>query len=342
MRGIRPLVAATTALAVAAGAQRAAIPQRVRDPYVGAIVLDAADGRVLFEDRADEPAYPASILKLMDLLLILEDVDAGRLRLSDLVTVTAEAAGIGGSQVWLKERETFSVEELLHALVIQSANDAAVALALHAAGTRAAFVARMNERARSLGMTSTVFHSVHGLPPARGQEPDITTARDLARLCLHLARRPEVFRYTSVARREFRGGRTIMETHNPLLTTFPGCDGFKTGYFAAGGYSIAVTAQRDGARAIAVVLGSPSREVRNRHARDLLASGLAAAARPAPKPILAASPPAPVPALSTAAAPAAAASATSVARRRFPWRWTLGAVVVAVLFVVYRRQQWGR
>ncbi|HRZ35758.1 MAG TPA: serine hydrolase, partial [Candidatus Paceibacterota bacterium] len=154
-----------------------------RDPYVGAIVVDVGAKRVLFEDRADVQGYPASVLKLMDLLIILERIEGGQLSFQDKVPVSAKAAATGGSQVWLAEREVFTVDELLYALMVRSANDAAVALAEKVAGSTSAFVGLMNQRARDLGMTSTRFSSVHGLPPGPGQPHDVTTARDLARLC---------------------------------------------------------------------------------------------------------------------------------------------------------------
>lgn len=338
-------------------AQRAPIPNLARDPYAGAIVVDVADGSVLFEENADVPGYPASILKLMGLLLVLEDVEQGRRRLDELVTTTAEAAAMGGSQVYLKEHEVFSLEEMLFAMMIQSANDAAAAVAIHCAGSRAAFVDRMNRRAAELGMVATRFHSVHGLPPAVGQSPDVTTARDLARLCLHLARRPDVFRYTSVRSRPFRGTNMLMQTHNNLLGTFPGCDGFKTGYFRAAGYSIAATAQREGARVIAVVLGSTTKESRDRAARELLQRGLALAKRehaPAVPTVNGsrstgpATPSSPVEVVPTTVATSVPATrrAVQVTTKRKSRSWWIGVLGVGVLSGVlvwsYRRQQWGK
>ena len=140
-----------------------------RDPWLGAIVLDAATGKVLFEDRADTKGYPASVLKLMDLLIILEKIEQKQLSFEDQVPVSAKASHIGGSRVWLAEKESFTVDEMLYALMIQSANDAAVALAEKVAGSTDAFLELMNRRAKELGMTSTVFHSVHGLPPGKGR-----------------------------------------------------------------------------------------------------------------------------------------------------------------------------
>jgi D-alanyl-D-alanine carboxypeptidase (penicillin-binding protein 5/6) len=252
---------------------RAAIATRVNDPYLGAIVVDAASGTVLFEDGADRPAYPASVIKLMDLLIIQERIESGQLSLSNRVTVTAEASRIGGSQVYLAEKEVFGIEDLLYALMIQSANDAATALALHVGGTTTGFVDLMNRKAAELGMTNTHFYSCHGLPPAAGGTPDSSTARDLAYLAVELVKHPDILCYTSTRERGFREGRFIMRTHNHLLTEVEGCDGFKTGYFKAGGYSIVATAQRGGRRVICVVLGSPTSKGRDAKAKELIAKG---------------------------------------------------------------------
>jgi D-alanyl-D-alanine carboxypeptidase (penicillin-binding protein 5/6) len=269
-------------------------PQRKgisRNPYLGAVVLDAATGKVLFEDQADTRGYPASVLKLMDLLLILEKVKQGELSLSDQVLVSAKAAKTGGSQVWLAHNESFSVDELLYALMVQSANDAAVALAEKVGGSTEGFVEMMNQRARELGMKNTVFRSVHGLPPGAGQEHDVTTARDLALLCRELLKHSETLRYTSTRERPFRPnvpGKTVtMRTHNHLLARVEGCDGFKTGYITAAGYSIAITASRNGQRVIVVVLDSVDLKTRDSKAAELVAKGFSAlpgraAATPAP------------------------------------------------------------
>ena len=281
------------ALACAVPAAKGAIS---RDPYLGAIAVDARDGKVLFEDNADRPAYPASMLKLMDLFIILDRVQQGSVRLEDPVMITKEVAAIGGSQVYLDPRERFTVDELLYALMIQSANDAAMALALHVAGTREGFVRMMNDKARELGLSPiTQFQSPHGLPPGAGQRPDITTPRDFAKLCQALLQaHPEALKYTSETFRVFRQNPLFeMRTHNHLLGSVPGCDGLKTGYFADAGYSIAATAQRDGARAIAVVMGSVDRKVRDAKATELLARGLLDAARVPPPPAVQ---PAPAPA----------------------------------------------
>lgn len=246
-------------------------------PYVGAIAVDAETGRVLYEDDADAKGYPASVVKLMVLLILLEAVDRGDLTLEEPVTVTAQAARMGGSQVYLKEKEVFPVDELLYALVVKSANDAAVALAIHYAGSKAAFVDVMNARAKEIGMTRTVFHSVHGLPPGRGQKPDVSTARDLAKLSRMLLGDPRVLQYTSTRRRLFRTDADepfIMDNHNPLLKTMKGCDGLKTGFFYAAGFSISATAARENRRAIAVVMGAQEQRTRDRKAKEILNRGL--------------------------------------------------------------------
>jgi D-alanyl-D-alanine carboxypeptidase (penicillin-binding protein 5/6) len=251
-----------------------------RNPYLGAIVVDAATGNVLFEDQADARGYPASMQKLMDLLIILEKIEHGQLSLQAQVPVSAKAAKTGGSQVWLAEKESFSLDDMLYALMVQSANDAAVALAEKVAGTTDAFVELMNRKAKELGMNSTVFHSVHGLPPSAGQEHDVTTARDFAILCREVVKHPEALRYTSTRERPFRQNvpakTVVMRTHNHLLAHVEGCDGLKTGFFAQAGFSIAVTAARQGQRVIVIVLDSPDLKTRDHQATELVAKGFAA------------------------------------------------------------------
>jgi D-alanyl-D-alanine carboxypeptidase (penicillin-binding protein 5/6) len=165
---------------------------------------------------------------------------------------------------------------------VQSANDAAVALAVHVAGSTEAFVALMNRRAAELGMKDTMFSSVHGLPPSLGQKPDETTAHDLALLSRELIKKQEIFEYTGTRERSFREGKFILRSHNHLLGLVEGCDGFKTGYFQAAGFSIVATAKRDDVRIIAIVMGSKDRKVRDAKATELLAKGFALVP---PKPI---------------------------------------------------------
>lgn len=244
-------------------------------PYLSALTIDAASGTVLFEDNADAPVYPASVLKLMDLYIVLKAVEEGKLTLEEMVPVPLEAARMGGSQVYLDPKEQFSVEEMLYALMVQSANDAATALAIHVAGSRAAFVDLMNATAQQLGMRNTVFHSEHGLPAGKGREQDVTTARDMAILCRELVKKPEALKYTSTTTRGFRNDSFIMRNHNHLLGQVPGVDGLKTGYFQLAGFSIAATAEKNGQRVITLVMGSANRKERDAKAQELLSQGLA-------------------------------------------------------------------
>ena len=157
--------------AQAAWAARAKVADISQDPYISALVVDADTGKVLFEDHAGTVVYPASVLKIMDMLVVLEQIEQGKVKLDEMVQVTPEAAQMGGSQVYLDPKEQFTVEDLLYALAVQSANDAAVALAMHVAGSTEGFVALMNKRAAELGMKDTHFYSVHGLPPSRDKSP---------------------------------------------------------------------------------------------------------------------------------------------------------------------------
>lgn len=278
MRKNRTLLCALAFVQLAWIAPATAAVQVVsRSPYAGAIAVDAATGKTIFEDSADVRVYPASVTKLMTLLVILDGIEARHLRLREPVKVTREAAKIGGSQVYLREGEVFPLEELIYALTVESANDAAVALAIHYAGSKAAFVDMMNKRAQQIGMKDTVFRSVHGLPPGRGQLPDISTPRDIAILCRELLKKPGALKYTAAKRHLFRPGTAnpfMMVNHNKLLKSMEGCDGLKTGYFRAAGYSLAATAKKDGQRVIAVVLGSTHAKVRNARAKEILARGL--------------------------------------------------------------------
>lgn len=260
-------------------------PKLVGDPYRGAIVVDAHTGKILYENRATTYCYPASITKLMTMLIVLEQVDAGRIHLDDKVKITKEVATIGGSEIYLDVREsgTYTVNDLLKALMIHSANDSARALALHVAGTRDAFVDMMNQKARQLGMNSTVYHSEHGLPPGNGAQPDISTAYDIAILSLAALRHRETLRYTS-AKLEWlplspiRKEKFMLANRNVLVgkEPYPGCDGLKTGYHSKGGYSLAATSEQGGNRVVSVVLGVADRNSRNATTRRLLDKGFQA------------------------------------------------------------------
>ncbi|MFA5056882.1 MAG: D-alanyl-D-alanine carboxypeptidase family protein [Opitutaceae bacterium] len=276
--------------------------------FRSAIVIDAASGKVLFEENADVQNPPASVTKLMTFLIVAEKIKHGELALDTPVVITAEAAKTGGSQVWLVDKEKIAVGELLYALMVQSANDAAVALAIQVAGSKEAFVELMNLKARELGLIHTVYRSPHGLPPARGQEADLTTARDLATLARRLLTETDILRYTSTREHDFRhqnGKVNKLTNHNHLLGLVPGCDGLKTGWYEKAGYSLAATVQRNGRRIITVILGSPERKLRDITTTRLIEKGFAAlAAIPAPVTLAAA---ASAPVVQSAAQPAAPA-----------------------------------
>lgn len=255
--------------------------QAQKPDYKGAIVIDALSGKVLFEDHADVVTPPASITKLMTFLVVHDQISSGVLSLQTPVPVNAASSRIGGTQVWLKEGESFPVEEMLYALLIQSANDCAHALATLVGGTPEAFVEMMNAKARQLGMTNTTFRSPHGLPPANRKiaDGDLSTTRDIALLSRHLLLHTDVLKYSSVEVRNFRPsfakgeGQIVMRNHNHLLGNVMGVDGLKTGYTRGAGFCLAATASRNGRRVIAVSMGSPTGKIRDLNVAELLAKG---------------------------------------------------------------------
>ncbi|HOF08443.1 MAG TPA: D-alanyl-D-alanine carboxypeptidase family protein [Opitutaceae bacterium] len=229
--------------------------------YRGAIVLDAATGRVLSESNADVVCPPASMAKLMTFAVIADKLQSGALTLDTMVQIDASDARMGGTQVYLDPRETFSVEDLIYAMMIQSANDAAHALARTAGGSVPGFVELMNAKALEIGMRNTTFRTPHGLTSKRQDinEGDLTTPRDFAALCRHLVLKTDVLKYSSVKQRDFGTGRAQgpirMENHNKLLGRVAGVDGLKTGYTQNAGYCLSTTAERNGHRVIVVIMG---------------------------------------------------------------------------------------
>ncbi len=258
----------------------------VGDPYQGVIVIDAHTGKILYERRASTYAYPASVTKLMTLLIVLEQIEAGKISRNDRVAITDEIAGIGGSGVYLDVRESgeFTVDNMLQAMMIHSACDAAAALAVHVAGSIDGFVDMMNQKARELGMNSTIYHTPHGLPITK--QPDISTAYDVALLSLAVLRHPETLQYTStklawLPTNSLRKEKFMLANRNVLVgkAPYPGCDGLKTGYHKKGGYSLAATAKHGDQRVIAVILGVPDRNTRTNKIRELLDKGFEALAK---------------------------------------------------------------
>ena len=225
------------------------------------ILMEKTTGEVLYEDNADEKLRPASVTKVMTLLLVMEALDDGRLAPDDMVTVSANAASMGGSQVYLKEGEQMKLEDLLKSVVIASANDAAVALAEYLYGSVQAFVGKMNERAKQLGMTGTAFENVTGLDDTA--EHHLTSARDIAIMSRALIAHPTVLQYSSIWMDTIRDGAFGLTNTNRLVRFYPGCTGLKTGSTSKAGFCISVTAERDGFSLICVIMGAESRDVRN-------------------------------------------------------------------------------
>jgi D-alanyl-D-alanine carboxypeptidase (penicillin-binding protein 5/6) len=260
----------TLCVASVAPAAENPAPTRVTGDFVSAIVVDMGTGMILEAQREHERRQPASMLKMMTELVILERVQRGEMTLDDIVTVSGNAARVGGSQVYLKDGEQFTVRDLLMALAIHSANDAATALAEHVAGSTSAFVELMNARARELNMSNTEFHSVHGLPPARGQLPDISTAYDMTLLARELIKHPEALEWSSQASAPFRNGTFTLHNPNRLIGKYPGLDGLKTGYTKPAGFCVTATAEQNGQRLLSVVMGCSTNKARASETSRLL------------------------------------------------------------------------
>lgn len=238
-----------------------------------AILMEATTGTVLFERNADEALSPASVTKIMTLLLVMEAVEDEQIKLDDKVNISAYAASMGGSQVFLEEGEYISVEELIKCTVIASANDAAVALAEHVAGTEASFVALMNLRAKQLGMKSTSFENVTGLDDT--VEYHKMSARDIAEASRALLKFPLIVKYASLWQDTIRDGEFTLTNTNRLVRYYDGCNGLKTGSTDKAGYCVSACAKRNGMQLIAVVMGAETRDERNALARSMLDYGFA-------------------------------------------------------------------
>lgn len=236
------------------------------------ILMDAVSGEVLLEKNADEPLPPASITKVMTMLLVLEAIERGECAMTDTVTASAHAVSMGGSQIWLKENEQMTVEELFKATAVGSANDAAMALAEHICGSEEAFVARMNERAAQLQMTHTVFHNPTGLDT----EGHVSTARDIALMSRELLKHETARTYSSIWMDTLRNGQTQLVNTNKLVRFYKGCIGLKTGTTDGAGSCLSAAAERDGMTLIAVVMGCPTSKERFADARALLDYGFSA------------------------------------------------------------------
>lgn len=238
-----------------------------------AILMEISTGRVLYEKNADEALPPASVTKIMTMLLVTEAIDGGVISLSDMVTASTKASKMGGSQIYLKEGEQMSVDDLLKSLTVASANDAAVALAEHLCGSEEAFVARMNERAKELGMTNTNFENTNGLDDTTVNH--VTSARDIAIMSCELLKHDLIYNYTMIWMDTIRDGAFGLTNTNRLIRFYKGATGLKTGSTSKAKFCISASAERDGLGLVAVIMASPTRDVRNAAAASLLDYGFA-------------------------------------------------------------------
>ncbi len=251
-----------------------ALPARAEGLEVtapSAVLMEASTGQILFEKDPHALRSCASITKVMTLCLVFQALDSGQLSLDQTLTASAHAASMGGSDIWLEEGESMTVDDLIKATVIMSANDAAVVLAEAVAGSEDAFVAQMNEKAQQLGMNDTVFKNCNGLD----EEDHVTSAYDVALMSRELIRHEKVFDYALTWMDSVRGGETQLVNTNKLIRSYPGITGLKTGTTGQAGSCITATAEREGLSLIAVVLGADSTDHRFQDAAALLDYGFA-------------------------------------------------------------------
>ena len=266
------LAALLTAAALPAASAEGASAPTLSLSCASAVLMEKETGTLLYEQNAHEQLEPASVTKVMTLLLVMEAVDSGRVSLEDTVTVSAYAAGMGGSQVYLKEGEQMSVAEMIKCVTVVSGNDCAVALAEHLAGSETAFVAQMNQRAQELGMEDTTFLNCTGLP-AQGH---VTSAYDIALMSRELIlNHPSIREYTTIWMDSIRDGAFGLTNTNRLIRFYQGATGLKTGSTDSALYCMSATAERDGMELIAVVMKAPTTAQRFEDAKTLLDYGFA-------------------------------------------------------------------
>ncbi|MGN0115533.1 MAG: D-alanyl-D-alanine carboxypeptidase family protein [Acutalibacteraceae bacterium] len=235
------------------------------------ILMEQSTGKVLYENNADEQLPPASITKIMTMVLICEALDSGALKMTDVVTTSEHAASMGGSQIWLEPKETMNVKDLIKAVAIGSANDASVALAEHIAGSEEGFVTMMNEKAKQLGMKNTVFKNACGLDA----DGHLSTARDVALMSRELLKHDVIREFTSTWMDSLRGGETQLVNTNKLVRFYLGATGLKTGTTDKAGSCLSASAKRDNMELIAVVMGATDSKERFAGAKKLLDYGFA-------------------------------------------------------------------
>lgn len=234
-----------------------------------AILIEASTGKVLFEKNADEKLVPASMTKMMSMLLIMESIESGVLKWDQKITVSENASSMGGSQILLETGEKMTVEDLFKGVSIASGNDAVVALAEAIAGSEAGFVDMMNKRAKELGLKNTNFKTPHGLDAAN----HYSSARDMSTIAKELVKHEKVLEFTSVYEdylRENTDRKIWLVNTNKLVRFYDGVDGLKTGYTKDAGYCLTATAKKDGMRIIAVVMGEPDSKTRNKEVSEML------------------------------------------------------------------------
>lgn len=239
----------------------------------GAYLMEASTGKVLYAENEFSAAAPASVTKVMTLLLVCEALEAGKFALSDIVTVSARAASMGGSQVFLEEGERITVEELIKSTVIASGNDSAVALAELTAGSEEAFVKMMNKRAIELGLKNTSFENTTGLDDTT--EKHYSCAADIAAMSRELIKHEIILKYSSIWQDTIRNGEFTLTNTNRLVRFYEGCNGLKTGSTDKAGYCVSATAKRGNMQLVAVIMGASTRDERNQAARELLDYGFA-------------------------------------------------------------------
>ena len=241
-----------------------------------ALLMDAATGTVLYEKDAHTVLPPASVTKIMTLLLIMEAVDSGKIAMTDTVTASEAAAEKGGSQIYLKVGETMSVEDMIKSIAVSSANDCACAMAEHIAGSEAAFVELMNKRAKELGMQETHFVNCTGLDDAPEAKEHLLSAYDIALMSRQLlVNHPDIKKYTTIWMDTVRGGSFGLSNTNKMVRFYNGCTGLKTGFTSGAGYCLSAAAERDGTELIAVVMGAETSAKRFAACKSMLDYGFA-------------------------------------------------------------------
>jgi D-alanyl-D-alanine carboxypeptidase (penicillin-binding protein 5/6) len=256
-----------------ASAAKSAGASSLTEPYAEACLMEPVTGTVIFEKNDHQPWRTASLAKMMLMLIVVEKLHDGSLKLTDQITSSRKAVTMGGSQVYLKEGETFSLDDMMKAIVVHSANDASVAVAEYIAGSTDAFVQMMNQQVAALGLKDTHYYSVHGLPPGPGEQPDVSSAYDQAMIARELLKYPQTLQWASIDTAPFRNGTFQLRNTNHLVRTYAGCDGLKTGFYDQAGFNVVATAHRNGFHLIAVVLGSPRKNQNFDEAANLLSNG---------------------------------------------------------------------